>query len=456
MPSGTQMSIPAEIKDFFQIEDGQALLIKGLPGTGKTTLALEIMNCLCENKNGMYISTRIDPRRLYATHPWVKEVIPPNNVVNATQTKLLESLKGMGKDRSNYYAVLDFFKVFFDEAEEMDNPMIIIDSWDAVLNYTSHLIGGSQHSFEQNICEFARDLDTHLIFVSEFADVMPLDYIVDGVVTMEQFRLTGHAEGSMRTRYARQIKLDKLRGIEIRQKTYTTTLHKGRFSFFEPYREHNDARIASDVVRVPDPAEERISTGILDLDSVTGGLKYGSCNVWEIDHGVGKRYYHLLTALASNAIKNGRGVFILPSIGYQLSSRDIFVPTNVIVSQPQGENPEIWGKELLEKWNVLRERTGRPILNIIGLDAIEFAFGYKEVLNLTNLMISNWKETNDINVLVVKSGQESMNMAIHTADTYFLVNELNGGLCLYGIIPRTEPFNMLLEDRNRISLTPIV
>jgi hypothetical protein len=104
----------------------------------------------------------------------------------------------------------------------------------------------------------------------------------------------------------------------------------------------------------------------------------------------------------------------------------------------------------------LREKTGRPILNIIGLDTIEFAFGYKEVLNLANLMISNWKETNDINVLVVKSGQKSMNMAIHTADTYLLVNELNGGLCLYGVIPRTEPYNMLLEDRNRICLTPIV
>ena len=194
----------------------------------------------------------------------------------------------------------------------------------------------------------------------------------------------------------------------------------------------------------PTSPEDRISTGIPDLDTVTGGLKYGSCNVLEIDHGVGKRYYQILTALASNAIKNGRGVFILPSIGYQLSSRDIFVPTNVIVSQPEGDDPAAWGKELLEKWDVLRESTGRPILNIIGLDAIEFAFGYKAVLNLTNLMIRNWKETNDINVLVVKSGQESMNMAIHTADTYFLVNELNGGLCLYGVIPRTEPYNMLI------------
>ena len=230
MPSRVQTSIPKEIKDFFQRENGQTLLIKGLPGTGKTTLALAIMSCLCDEKNGLYISTRIDPSRLYAMSPWAKEVVLPKNVVNATQTKLLESLKGRQKDPTNYYAVMDFFKVFFDETEDMDNPMIIIDSWDAVLNYTSHLIGDAQHSFEQNICEFARDLDTHLIFVSEFANVMPLDYIVDGVVTMEQFRLPGYAEGTMRTRYVRQIKLDKLRSIEIAQKTYTATLHKGQFN----------------------------------------------------------------------------------------------------------------------------------------------------------------------------------------------------------------------------------
>jgi len=454
-----KMHIPTEIKDFFSIEKGQTLLIKGLPGTGKTTLALEIMNTLCEKNNGMYISTRVDPKRLYATHPWIKDALPPKNVINATQTKLLESLKGVSRNLTDYYAVLDFFRVFFDEAEEMDNPMIIIDSWDAVLNYTAKLIGDAQHSFEQNICEFARDLDTHLIFVSEFSNVMPLDYIVDGVVTMENLMILGGSgyEGSgMRTRYARQVKLDKLRGVEIRQKTYTSTLHGGRFRYFEPYREHRDARIASDMIRVPDSADDRISTGIPDLDAVTGGLKYGSCNVIEIDHGVGKRYYQILTALASNAIKNGRGVFILPSIGYQLSSRDIFVPTNVAVSQLEGGDPKEWSREVLQKWDELRERTGRPILNIIGMDAVEFAFGYKELLNLANLMMRKWKETNDINVLVLKTGQESLNMAIHMADTYYLVNELNGGLCLYGIIPRTEPFNMLLEERNRISLTPIV
>ena len=455
------MQIPKEIKNFFGIEEGQALLIKGLPGTGKTTLALEIINTLCEKKNGVYISTRIDPQRLYATNPWISDIIPPKNVINATQNRLLKSLKGATRELSEYDAVLDFFRVFFDEAEEMDNPMIVIDSWDAVLNYTSHFIEDTQHSFEQNMCEFARDTGIHLILVSEFADTMPLDYIVDGVVTMEQFKLMGSSgtdsPNSMRTRHARQIRLNKLRGVEIRQKTYTTTLHGGRFSYFEPYREHQDARIASDVVRVPDPGESRISTGIPDLDILTGGLKYGSCNVIEIDHGVGKRYYQILTAMASHALKNGRGVFILPSIGYQLSSRDIFVPTNVVISQPgEDEDLEEWGKELLEKWDGLRERTGKPILNIIGMDAMEFAFGYKQLLNMANRMIRKWKETNDVNVFVVKTGQESINMAIHTADTYSLVNELNGGLCLYGIIPRTEPYYLLFENQNKISLTPIV
>jgi len=455
------MHIPKEIKDFFGIAAGQTLLIKGLPGTGKTTLALEIVNTLCEKMNGLYISTRVDPQRLYATNPWISDVIPPKNVINATQNKLLKSLKRASHELSGYEAVLDFFRVFFDEAEEMNDPMVVVDSWDAVLNYTTNFIGDDQHSFEQNMCEFARETGIHLILVSEFADVMPLDYIADGVVTMEQFKLAGSSgidnPSGMRTRHARQIRLDKLRGIEIKQKTYTATLHGGRFSYFEPYREHQDARIDTDVIRVPDPGETRISTGIPDLDILTGGLKYGSCNVIEIDHGVGKRYYQILTALASNALKNGRGVFILPSIGYQLSYRDIFVPTNVVISQPEeDEDLEIWGKELLEKWDALRERTGRPILNIVGMDAMEFAFGYKKLLNMANRMIRKWKETDDITVLIVKTGQESINMAIHTADTYFLVNELNGGLCIYGVIPRTEPYNLLLEDENKISLIPIV
>ncbi|ABK14248.1 MULTISPECIES: gas vesicle protein GvpD P-loop domain-containing protein [Methanothrix] len=454
------MRIPTEIHRFFEIGEGQTLLIKGLPGTGKTTLAFEILNVMCEKRNGMYISTRVDPDRLYRTFPWIKEIVPPRNVVNATQSKLLQTLRNIAGGIPTYDTVLDFFRVLFEDVEDMESPIIVFDSWDALMNYISPIIK-EQQSFEQNICEFARDMGIHIIFVSESADLMPLDYIVDGVVYMEHYRIAGTPssavrDSGMRTRYAREIRLEKLRGVEILQRTFTATLHGGRFQCFTPCVEDGDARIGGDHVRISDPKEDCASTGIPQLDEITGGLKYGSCNVLEINHGVGKRYYHILTALASNALKNGRAVCIIPSIGYQLSPREIFVPTNVRVVQPYGDDIVSWGKELIGIWDELRERSGRPILNIIGMDAMEFAFGYRQLLNIANRLINQWKETNDINLLVVKTGQESINMAIHVADTYFVVNELNGGLCIYGVIPRTELYNMSFEGGSRICLTPIV
>lgn len=456
------MRIPSEIHDFFGVEEGQTLLIKGMPGTGKTTLALEVVNSVCSKMNGMYISTRVNPTRVYAMFPWIGEIIPASNIVNATQKMLLESLKNVGQEGSSYEVVLDLFKTILDQAEEMDDPMIVIDSWDAVINYTAHILGDAQHSLEQNICEFARDMGIHMIFVSESADLIPLDYIVDGVVTLRNVRITTPISGEnrpegMTTRYAREIKLEKLRGVEIKQKIYTCTLHSGRFCYFEPSVENISPKIGivGDGDRISDPCDDCISTGIADFDRITGGLSFGSCNVLEIDHGVGKRYYQVLTALASNSVKNGRAVHIVPSIGYQLTPRDVFVPSNVMVLEPGGDRDQ-WYETLFNHWDALRGRTGRPILNVIGLDSMEFAFGYERMLNATSRMFQKWKETSDVNVVVVKSGQKSIRMTSHIADTYFVIKELNGGICIYGLIPRTVPHYMVLDENNNIRLVPLV
>jgi KaiC/GvpD/RAD55 family RecA-like ATPase len=456
------MCIPSEIHEFFRVEEGQTLLIKGMPGTGKTTLALEIMGSVCKKMNGMYITTRVDPHRVYSTFSWIDEIIPPSNVVNATQKMLIDSLKNVSQEGSSYEAVLDFFKTFLDQAEEMDDPMIVIDSWDAVINYTAHILGDARHSLEQNICEFARDMGINLILVSESADLTPLEYIVDGVVTMNNVRMAAPLTGEsgpevMTTRYAREITLDKLRGVEIRQKIYTCTLHGGRFRYFEPSYENVCLRISmiSDMDRVSDPSKDSISTGIIDFDTVTGGLKFGSCNVLQIDHGVGKRYYQILTAIASNSVKNGRAVHIVPSIGYQLTPRDVFVPSNVMALDPGGDRDQ-WYETLFKNWDALRERTGQPILNIMGLDSMEFAFGYERMLNATSRMFQKWTETRDVNVVVVKSGQKSIRMTSHIADTYFVIKELNGGICIYGLVPRTEPYYIVWDENSNIRLVPIV
>ncbi|HDJ04424.1 MAG TPA: hypothetical protein ENF85_00335, partial [Candidatus Bathyarchaeota archaeon] len=132
--------IPPEIISFFEAFPGQSLLVKGRPGTGKTILALEILRAICEKGNGLYISTRMEPRRLYVTSPWIRDFIPERNIINATQSKVRRSL-GLeahhpGRTRPiDYNTILQFFRVIYEEAEDMDNPMIIFDSWDGVLSH---------------------------------------------------------------------------------------------------------------------------------------------------------------------------------------------------------------------------------------------------------------------------------------------------------------------------------
>jgi KaiC/GvpD/RAD55 family RecA-like ATPase len=67
-----------------------------------------------------------------------------------------------------------------------------------------------------------------LILVSEKFGSSPttLDYMVDGVVTLS--RLT------MDHRNARELELEKLRGVRINQPRYPFTLEGGRFQYIEP------------------------------------------------------------------------------------------------------------------------------------------------------------------------------------------------------------------------------
>jgi KaiC/GvpD/RAD55 family RecA-like ATPase len=84
-------NIPSEIKTFFRFFPGQTLLVKGNPGTGKTIFALETLKEICEEQNGLYFSTRATPDKLYEIFPWIRNVVPEKNVVNATSGKILKA-----------------------------------------------------------------------------------------------------------------------------------------------------------------------------------------------------------------------------------------------------------------------------------------------------------------------------------------------------------------------------
>jgi hypothetical protein len=73
----------------------------------------------------------------------------------------------------DFGSALTFFKTLYEDAEDMKNPMVVIDSWDAVLNYINLKDQGV--ALTQSLCELCHEVGTHLILVSETVDQTQLE-----------------------------------------------------------------------------------------------------------------------------------------------------------------------------------------------------------------------------------------------------------------------------------------
>jgi len=81
-------TIPPEIANFLNKIDNAVLLVKGEPGSGKTIFTLQYIANQAKRGQGIYFSTRTNAKSLYSQFPWIKENIPPENIVDATQNNI--------------------------------------------------------------------------------------------------------------------------------------------------------------------------------------------------------------------------------------------------------------------------------------------------------------------------------------------------------------------------------
>mgnify|MGYP000619080595 CR=1 FL=1 len=443
--------IPPEIISFFEAFPGQSLLVKGRPGTGKTILALEILRAICEEGNGLYISTRMEPHRLYVTSPWIRDFIPERNIINATQSKVRRSL-GLdahhpGRTRLiDYNTILQFFRVIYEEAEDMDNPMIIFDSWDGVLSHLN--IEEEAAALTQEICDFCREVETHTIFVTEGGGTAAIDFIVDGVVTLRRLRLRG-SEAGPEHRVVREIEIEKVRGLPIRQSRYLFTLHGGRFRFFKPFLEDLTARIESAPY-----VEDRYSTGIHDLDRAVRQLPVGNVGLWETHYGVNKRYEQMLFQLCMNTVAKGGGIVGIPHMGSSIGKMNL---ENVVIHYPETEDINVETASFLSVVRNLQERVKKPILTFISLDTLERTFGVKGALNLLDNFLKISEETNLISSILYIAGSESslLRSVANSVDIHLVFRDVDGALVLYGVRPVTCLYGVTVDEKG-VHLTPVV
>ena len=256
--------IPAEVVKALK-RNSSSLLIKGMAGTGKTTLALTILRTFNLRNDFLYLSTRASPSQVINDHPWLKDWL--GNGDEAEKEARDPYLAPLFVD-----ARLDepsqLFEKITNQLMDARSPLIVVDAWDSL----KELAKGEPLEADMRVllawCERAH---AKLIVTGEDPRDVSLDALMDGVVVLSQKDREG---GRLR-----ELSLPKLRGIEIASPSYLFTLKGSIFRSFEQYRPEDCVAASSFSARRTRPKllQGRYSTGFPELDSsLEGGIRAGS------------------------------------------------------------------------------------------------------------------------------------------------------------------------------------
>ena len=423
--------IPTEIKKFFSSSFGKTLLFKGKPGTGKTTLVFEILNELRPDGNCIYISPRVDQSSSYGKYPWIE---------------------GDFNSNDDFIQMLTARIKMTQEAFD-DKPLIVVDSIDALSIATTYSSDWLANKFEleRMLTDFGRKVNADMLMVTEQIDLTSLDYLVDGVVSLERSEIS--------ERDIRKIHLHKLRGVGLLQSKYLFTLQNGRFSSFEPFAvSYPKETVVCEPI--PDPISSKISTGTIDFDNILGGgYQKGSFNLFEITSGVGDSFYSLLLPTFINHLNLNRGLLSMPSEGTSVETEKSMISpfsdehrfknqfVGFEVREMDGRIPpyvELLTGNVIKDMEALRlvkqelsGQLGAPILDYVGLDTMEYNYGVVDIGRIIGMMASRTKTTQNVVLAVAKHGQKITESVAHMATTHWKFENIDKTLVMYGIVPKT-------------------
>ena len=432
-------------RSFFRQNYGNSLIIKGKPGAGKTSFALELLDTVRSEVPVHYISTRASEDPLLIRFPWLANLSSGKRSVNkeienisASSRSSLEALERMieeGKisrgsrptlspglvlNVEELLPEIEFLYSFVDQ-NIGKSPLIVIDSIEALCEKYD-LDQGLLFSIIQK--DLVEGTGANVIVVMESSVDNNLDYYSDGVVSMS-YELVNNF-------LVRTIRLEKMRGVSIGSSpVYVYSLEDGRFHSF------NRDSIKYPALKVSDPKERSSSqlevpfgnpTFSKVLEQPNDKIPVGSV---VIIHREGKstsvdRYVNLLkNNLIKENISSGRGVIDITSSSYE-SSRSLvqcldpdWMNHYITAEKSDRQSPYIinmGGKSLLEDFprevvDFYLSSSQKPHTYILSTDFLSFVYGesfYGDLANLINSLRTG-------NLIVIIADDEEYSKILHFA-----------------------------------------
>ncbi len=499
-------AIPKELTDFTLKEGGSSLMIKGTAGTGKTTIALQLIEELGEPERSFYLSTRVSDQSLYRQFPWLEDEEMKGQIIDSSKVFLEALYEWEDKEEKETLPEkerrkIESAKEFLGSIEKKDIPTEadrtqlnslderipglerIYDRIDHILPERATLVidsvEGITHKYDIQseilIMTLQKDLvessNTNLILVLEKAEARNLEYLVDGVIHLNRFQIDN--------RDVREIHLNKLRAVGIKQPAYLMTLEGGRFRCFEPFT--MDLKKEIEWMPINDP-EDRFSTGIEDLDDLLdGGYQRGSYNVLEVNENVSNEEYMLVVRpLFLNFLSQSRGVLATLSGGthpdilrdditkfisdkkfderFRIVDYFSFQSDKPYMMALGGKKRDELGKLYTKNIREISENGKQPFLDYTGFDTLEYLRGDEIAIKDLLEAVANTKVSQNLGVGIVKHGLKLTSEIKNMADTYLEITSVNNTTCIYGIKPKTGIYAIVPHEEKGypyISLIPI-
>jgi KaiC/GvpD/RAD55 family RecA-like ATPase len=427
------------------------LLIKGVAGTGKTTVALEILKAAGEGR-GAYISSRV-PKELLETHiPAMKETIENQDFLDIR----LEDAT----------SVLDFVMRL---TEPRTIRTIVFDSWDGL---AKELDQKERLRAEKTLIAVANNSGAQFVFVSEEPGATTIDYLVDGILEVMS------VEEQDRT--VREFIIHKLRGTRIPQHKYIFTLLDGKFTFFEPYAIPDYSKMKK-LSQVPDIGES-YSFGSGALDRLFGGMIPGSTLTIEYGENVP---YPALRAIELPPIINflsmGRSAILLPLPGAndgvtssilekaagERAAKGRLRMINLLrtsdlktANLPENATPKEIHEIVTNETTELRKKSvDKTVLLVKSVSALEnlFASDLDSLLEVTSQEIITLQQSRDAHILFLAKDSPIRSRILSMSSNYAKMFVKDGTVLMFGVKPHTGIYALQhLEDPTLPSLTQLV